>query len=48
MVHSKPYPIGLNWNTVENLMDQYIPVLFTGSQDAAKTMETIQNLATSQ
>lgn len=48
MAHSKPYPIGLNWNTVENLMDQYIPVLFTGSQDAAKTMETIQNLATAQ
>ena len=48
MEHSKPYPIGNNWNTVENLMSQYLPLALAGSEPAAKTMETIQNLATQQ
>jgi len=48
MEHSKPYPIGNNWNTVENLMTQYLPLALAGSEPAAKTMETIQNLATQQ
>ena len=46
MGHSKPYPIGNNWNTVENLMTQYLPLALAGSEPAAKTMATIQSLAT--
>ena len=48
MGHSKPYPIGNNWNTVENLMTQYLPLALAGSEPAAKTMQTIQSLATQQ
>lgn len=45
MQHSKPFPIGNNWNTVEGLMNQYLPLTFSGSQPPAQTLATIQDLA---
>jgi len=46
MQHSKPYPIGNGWNGVEALMSQYLPLALSGSEPAAKTLATIQSLAT--
>ncbi|MFJ3054963.1 ABC transporter substrate-binding protein [Herbaspirillum sp. NPDC087042] len=45
MAHSRTYEITANFNTVENLFDQYFPLAFAGSATPEKTMATIQSLA---
>ena len=44
MQHSKSFPTGNNWNIVEGLLNQYLPLAFSGSQSVAETMATIQDL----
>ncbi|GHA32515.1 hypothetical protein GCM10007989_30750 [Devosia pacifica] len=44
--HSATYEITSNWNTVENLMNQYFPLALTGNQSPQQVMDTIQSLAT--
>jgi multiple sugar transport system substrate-binding protein len=44
MEHSKSFPTGNNWNIVEGLLNQYLPLAFSGSQPVAETLATIQDL----
>lgn len=44
MQHSKSFPTGNNWNIVEGLLNQYLPLAFSGSQPVADTLATIQDL----
>lgn len=46
MAHSQAYPIGNNWNTVESLMNQYLPLALSGAQPVEQTLKSIQSLAT--
>lgn len=43
--HAVPYRLTTNWNHVENLFNQYMPLAFAGSQTAAQVLGQIQNLA---
>jgi multiple sugar transport system substrate-binding protein len=43
--HAVPYRITENWNQVENLFNQYMPLAFGGSQDAKQVLEQIQTLS---
>lgn len=42
---AKPYRTTANWNTVSELLEQYAPLAFSGSQSGAQVLETVQSLA---
>jgi multiple sugar transport system substrate-binding protein len=42
---AKPYVTTANWNTVNNLFEQYQPLAMNGSQTAAQVLETITKLS---
>lgn len=44
MDHSQPFTTGANWNIVEGLLNQYLPLAFSGSETAVETLATIQDL----
>jgi len=43
---ARPYVTTPNWATVAALFEQYAPLAFSGSEEPAKVLETIQQLAT--
>lgn len=43
--HSATYQITDNFNEVETLMNQYLPLAFAGNESAADAMKTVQGLA---
>ena len=44
MGKSKPFPTGANWNVLEGLFNQYLPLAFSGAETPAETLATIQDL----
>jgi ABC-type glycerol-3-phosphate transport system substrate-binding protein len=42
---AKPYVTTANWNTVNNLFEQYEPLALAGTQTAAQVLQTISSLA---
>ncbi len=42
---AQPYRTTPNWNTVSELLEQYAPLAFSGSQSGAEVLSTVQNLA---
>jgi ABC-type glycerol-3-phosphate transport system substrate-binding protein len=42
--NSKSFPTGANWNVLEGLFNQYLPLAFSGSETPAETLATIQDL----
>ena len=44
MGKSKPFPTGANWNILEGLFNQYLPLAFSGAETPANTLATIQDL----
>jgi multiple sugar transport system substrate-binding protein len=44
MTNSKSFETGNNFNVLEGLLNQYLPLAFSGSQSVADTMATIQDL----
>ncbi|MEO7223369.1 MAG: sugar ABC transporter substrate-binding protein [Devosia sp.] len=44
MDHSKSFETGGNFNVLEGLLNQYLPLAFSGSESVAETMATIQDL----
>ncbi len=44
MEHSKSFETGSNFNVLEGLLNQYLPLAFSGNASVAETMATIQDL----
>ena len=44
MENSQPFLTGSNWNIVEGLLNQYLPLAFSGAETAEETLATIQDL----
>lgn len=42
---AQPYRTTANWNTVSELLEQYAPLAFGGSQSGAEVLNTVQSLA---
>ncbi|MDR6289215.1 MULTISPECIES: ABC transporter substrate-binding protein [Inquilinus] len=43
--NAKPYRTTANWNTVAELLEQYVPLAFGGSQTGPQVLDTVQSLA---
>ena len=43
--NARPYRTTANWNTVSELLEQYVPLAFGGSQTGPQVLDTVQSLA---
>ncbi|MGK9232008.1 sugar ABC transporter substrate-binding protein [Inquilinus limosus] len=43
--NAQPYRTTANWNTVYELLEQYAPLAYSGSQTGAEVLDTVQGLA---